>query len=119
MIALAGIVLALAALWLVAAPLLLGEGAPLEDGPDRLAELRELRSLRDVTYEALRDLEFDRHAGKIADSDYRDLRSRFTDEAVRLVGRIEAIEAAPAPTGGDAGSDDADAPGGPSRRRPR
>jgi len=89
---LAGILLVLAASAFIVAPLLTGRAAPLVDGPDRLAALRELQTLRDVTYETLRDLEFDHHAGKIADADYEELRARYHAEAVDLVGRIAALE---------------------------
>jgi hypothetical protein len=98
MAVLAGILLVLAVVAFVAGPLLTGRAAPLTDGPDRLGVLRELYALRDVTYETLRDLEFDHHAGKISDADYDELRERYRAEAVALVGRIAALEpAGPAP----------------------
>ena len=96
MTVLAGILLALAASAFIVAPLLTGRSAPLTDGPDRLGLLRELHALRGVTYETLRDLEFDHHAGKISDADYEELRERYRAEAVDLVGRIAALETAPA-----------------------
>ncbi len=89
---LAGILLVLAASAFIAAPLLTGRAAPLTDGPDRLGVLRELHALKDVTYETLRDLEFDHHSGKIGDADYEELRERYRAEAVALVGRIAALE---------------------------
>jgi len=92
MTVLAGILLVLAASAFITAPLLTGRAAPLTDGPDRLAVLRELHALKDVTYETLRDLEFDHHAGKISDADYEELRERYRAEAVALVGRIAALE---------------------------
>ena len=97
MIALAGILLTLAAVWLVLSPFLTHAAAPLTDGPDRVAELRELYALRDVAYETLRDLEFDFHAGKITEADYRELADRYRGEALALVRRIDALAgAAPA-----------------------
>ena len=98
---LAGIVLVLAALVFVAGPLWTGRAAPLTDGPDRLGVLHDLEALRDVTYETLRDLEFDHHAGKISEADYAELRERYRGEAVTLVDRIAALEAErPAPATG-------------------
>jgi hypothetical protein len=94
MFILAGILLTLAACWLVLAPLLSGRAAPLTDGPDRLAEIREVRALRDVAYEALRDIEFDYHAGKISEADYRELGDRYREEAIALVRRLDALAAA-------------------------
>jgi hypothetical protein len=77
----------------VLAPLALGQRAPLTDGPDLVAELRELYALRDTTYETLRDLEFDFSAGKMGERDYRDLSERFKLEAMQVVQKIDAVEA--------------------------
>jgi hypothetical protein len=93
MTTLAGILVVLAVVALVLSPLVRGTAAPLTDGPDRLAALRELHALRDVTYEALRDLEFDFHSGKISEADYRELGDRYRAEAVDLVHRIDALAA--------------------------
>ena len=95
MTALACILVALGALWLVIAPLVLRSKAPLTDGPDRLSELRELQALRDVAYETLRDIEFDYHAGKIDDADYRELTARYQGEALQLVRRMDLLSTAP------------------------
>jgi len=91
MATLAGILLVLAAAALVLSPLVRGREAPLTDGPDRLAALRELHALRDVTYETLRDLEFDYHSGKISAADYKELGDRYRAEAVGIVRRIDAL----------------------------
>ena len=77
MVILAGILLVLAVVALVVSPLVRGLQAPLTDGPDRLAALRELYALRDVTYETLRDLEFDFQSGKISEADYKELGDRY------------------------------------------
>ncbi len=92
MIPLAGILLILLTVAWVLTPLTRGIAAPLKDGPDRVAELRECYALRDVAYETIRDIEFDFHAGKIDEDDYRELNERHRREAMQLVGRIEAIE---------------------------
>lgn len=96
MLILAGILLSLAALLCIISPFLTRSAAPLTDGPDSVSELRELYALRDVTYDTLRDLEFDFHSGKIGEDDYNDLTNRFKREAVELVTRIESLETAPA-----------------------
>jgi hypothetical protein len=93
-VALFAILLAAGAAWIILSPFARHAGAPLTDGPDRVAELRELYALRDVTYETLRDIEFDFHAGKISEADYRDLTDRYKAEAVALVQRIGAAEGA-------------------------
>src|SRR5437867_9123144 len=93
MLVLAGIVLVLAATAFVLSPLVRHLGAPLTDGPDLLARLRDLHALKSVAYETLQDVEFDFHAGKISETDFREMTDRYTNEAVRLVQRIEEIEA--------------------------
>ena len=92
MLLLAGILLTLGVLLYVLAPLVNRVAAPLTDGPDNLAELRELYTLRDVSYETLRDLESDFRAGKMSEDDYSDLSHRFKREAIALVTRIENLE---------------------------
>ena len=93
MLVLAGIVLVLAATAFVLSPLVRHTSAPLTDGPDLLARLRDLHALKSVAYETLQDVEFDYHAGKISEPDFREMTDRYTKEAVRLVQRIEEIEA--------------------------
>jgi len=93
MLLLASILVVLGCIAFVAAPLLRGTAAPLTDGPDLAAELRELYALRDVTYETIRDLDFDFHSGKIDASDYRELMARYKLDALDAVRRIEAAEA--------------------------
>ncbi|MFQ5877241.1 MAG: hypothetical protein ACE5JH_06060 [Acidobacteriota bacterium] len=93
MLVLALIFLTLMTASFVLSPIVRRVGAPVTDGPDLIAELRELYALRDVEYETIRDLEFDYHAGKIGESDYRDLSHRHKMEALRLVRRIDELEA--------------------------
>jgi hypothetical protein len=93
MLILAGIVLSVAIASFVLSPLLLQRAAPLTDGPDAIAELRELYALRDVAYETIRDVDFDFHAGKISAQDHHEMTERYTREAMRLVQRIDALEA--------------------------
>ena len=93
MLVLAGILMTLAATAFVLSPLFSHTQAPLTDGSDLLARLRDLHALKSVAYETLQDVEFDYHAGKITESDFREMTDRYTQEAVRLVQRIEEIEA--------------------------
>ena len=93
MLVLAGILVSLASFGLVLSPLLGRFGAPLTDGPDLVAQLRELYAFKDVTYETLRDLEFDYHAGKIGERDFQELSDRYKREAVTVVRRIDELEA--------------------------
>ncbi len=93
MLPLAGILIGLAVVAYVLSPLARHVAAPLSDGPDAIAELRELHALKAVAYETIQDVEYDYHAGKISERDYREMTDRYTQEAVRLVQRIEALEA--------------------------
>jgi hypothetical protein len=88
---LAAIVVALVVVAAVAHPLVTGRGAPLDDGPDRATEIREVAALRDIALETLRDLEFDRHAGKISESDYSELLDRTRSEAAALMKRLDRL----------------------------
>lgn len=104
MLLLAGILTTLAAVAFIVSPFARHVAAPLTDGPDLAAELRELMALKSVAYETLQDIEFDYHAGKIGERDYREMTDRYTREAVEVVRRIEAIEGRlPALHGGSPG----------------
>jgi hypothetical protein len=94
MVVLAAIVLAFVVTAAVVSPLVTRQAAPLSDGPDRAAAIRELAALRDVAYETLRDLEFDFHAGKIGEADYRELTARYQAEAASLVERLDRLQTA-------------------------
>jgi hypothetical protein len=99
MFVLAGILVTLGAITFVLAPLALHIAAPLKDGPDAVVELGELYALKDLTYETIHDIEFDYHAGKITEADYRAMTGRYSREAAQILGRIEALEAIlPRPT---------------------
>lgn len=97
MLILIAIVVALAVVTAIAQPLITGRGAPLTDGPDRATEIREVEALRDIALETLRDLEFDRHAGKIAEADYKELSGRTREEAARLMERLDRLQEAARP----------------------
>ena len=93
MLILAGILLTLATVAWVLAPIVGEAAAPLTDAPDLIAQMRELHALKDVAYETIRDLEFDFHAGKIGEGDFRELTDRYTREAVQIVQRIDDLQA--------------------------
>ncbi|MGE0442087.1 MAG: hypothetical protein AB7L66_11675 [Gemmatimonadales bacterium] len=66
-----------------------GEFDPIEDTPRGQALI------------ALKELDFDRETGKIAEDDYRDLKAKLSREALRAIARDAAAE------GRDAGTPDA------------
>jgi len=100
MLPLAAILISLAVVAYVLSPLVRHVAAPLSDGPDAVAELRELHALKAVAYETIQDVEYDYHAGKISERDYREMTDRYTHEAVRLVQRIEELETRVTPPSG-------------------
>jgi len=56
------------------------------------AELSDLWIVRDVTYDTLRDLEFDFRMGKMAEKDYLELKGRYQGEAADILQQIEMLE---------------------------
>ncbi len=100
-----GTVLALGALTLVLSPLLSGEAEVRADDEKsvaaeaaRIKAARAKRSGRDEeqldgAVAALREIEFDRETGKLSDSDYAELKTRYTREALAELRASDAREA--------------------------
>ena len=55
-----------------------------------VGELKDLYALRDVAYDTLRDLEFDYSMGKMAEKDYRELKTRYQGEAAEILTTSDA-----------------------------
>ena len=51
----------------------------------------ELIARRDAIYAALKDAEFDREAGKLADEDYQVVRARYMAEAAQILRRLDQL----------------------------
>ncbi len=68
-------------------PILRGESASLERFAGELtdAEARKRAALR-----ALRDVDYDYHTGKLDDSDYRELKTSLSHDALLAIGKVEA-----------------------------
>jgi rRNA maturation endonuclease Nob1 len=104
-----GTALALGALTLVLAPLLSGEDEVRADDEKRAAtEAARLKAARvrragrdeeqlDGAVAALREIEFDRETGKLSDSDYAELKTRYTREALAELRAADAREASAVP----------------------
>ncbi|HSQ29875.1 MAG TPA: zinc ribbon domain-containing protein [Gemmatimonadaceae bacterium] len=84
---LAGTLLAVGALAYVLYPLFFGTTRPL-----RAATVAS-QSEGDSAVVALRELEFDRATGKLSDSDYAELKARYTRQAVEAMRRGAAVGA--------------------------
>ncbi|ADW68669.1 hypothetical protein [Granulicella tundricola] len=52
-----------------------------------------LRERRDAIYENLRDLNFEYLAGKYPEDDYAEQRAGLEDEAAKVIGEMEGLEA--------------------------
>jgi len=73
--------------------------------PPRASERSELEDLyiqREGTYSTLKELEFDHETGKLVDDDYKELRMRYSGEAVQILKRIDELEASGAKAERDA-----------------
>ena len=104
-----GTVLALGALTLVLSPLLSGEAeVRAEDEMKAATEAARIKAARakrsgheaeqlDGAVAALREIEFDRETGKLSDSDYAELKTRYTREALAELRAADARDAASAP----------------------
>ncbi|HEY0565093.1 MAG TPA: hypothetical protein VGC88_05890 [Terriglobales bacterium] len=78
-------VLLLAVMYYVFAPVALEAGATK-------SRLQYLYERRDVTYENLRDLNFEYKAGKYPETDYEAMRSSLEDEAAGILAEISKLE---------------------------
>lgn len=79
----AGLGLALAAVWYVLRPVLRPDTAPpAEPTSDAGADPDDDLSARAVALRALKEIEFDRATGKLADADYESLKASYTTEAL-------------------------------------
>ncbi|HEV2388770.1 MAG TPA: hypothetical protein VGS20_16120 [Candidatus Acidoferrales bacterium] len=63
---------------------------PADLAPHR-SRLDQLLERRDTIYENLRDLKFERRAGKFSDADYNEIRDSLEREAARVLAEIETL----------------------------
>jgi hypothetical protein len=61
---------------------------------DARSELEDLYIQREGIYATLKELDFDHETGKLMVEDYRELRARYSDEAIQILNRIDALEVA-------------------------
>jgi hypothetical protein len=100
-----GVLLALVAIWYVMAPVWRPETAgrgTVEGGGGDAPDADDDLSPRAVALRALKEIEFDRATGKLGDTDYEELKRRYTAEALEALrreeetGKREGVAAAPA-----------------------
>jgi len=86
------IVLAVAVVAFLVAPLLRADAAEAERLGAATSRLGELHSRHEQALAALRDLEDDRATAKIGDDDYIALKNRLTAQAIDVMKRIDEVE---------------------------
>jgi hypothetical protein len=64
------------------------------------SELEDLYIQREGIYATLKELDFDHETAKIIDEDYKELRARYSAEAIQILKRIDGLEAARKPAAG-------------------
>ncbi len=82
-----GVLLALAAVFFVLYPIISGREASMEWDE---GELTEAQHRRNVALLALRDVEYDFHAGKLDEVDYRRMKREISSEALQAIDEEEA-----------------------------
>lgn len=55
-------------------------------------EVEDLHRLKEATYSALKELEFDYRTGKLSEADYQELEAKYKGEAVEVLEAIERAE---------------------------
>ena len=82
----AGVLLAVGVVWYVMSPVLrpalAGRGTGDGGGEGEMTDAEDDLSPRAVALRALKEIEFDRATGKLADTDYAELKQRYTEEAL-------------------------------------
>jgi hypothetical protein len=58
-----------------------------------------LEAARDAKYREIRDAELDLRTGKLSDDDYRAIDTTLRAEALEILRRLDAAQAAPGPAG--------------------
>lgn len=85
-----GTVLAVAALGFVLYPIFFPPRAGSAAAPLRAAATRPAGE-KDMAVAALREIEFDRATGKLSDSDYAQLKQRYTERALSAMRRADGV----------------------------
>ncbi len=83
----------LASVAFIVAPLLRKDALEAERVAVALSEEMELQSEHDMVVASLRDLDEDRTAGKLDDDDYDQIREELTARAVKIMRRLDDLEA--------------------------
>jgi hypothetical protein len=88
------LVVVVAAVILIAAPLRLGRGPAGEDSAT--AQRADLEAAKEAKYREIRDAELDYRTGKLARDDWQQLDGALRADALQLLERIDELESAEA-----------------------
>jgi hypothetical protein len=89
------LLLLVAVVWMVSAPLRRGSaGESYEGSDDAAAVMRhiDLEAARDAKYREIRDAELDHQTGKLSDEDFDAIDSTLRAEAVTLLHELDAFD---------------------------
>lgn len=94
-----GVLLALATVAYILHPILTGVSAPMERDDEELTDAQHRKRMALL---ALRDVEYDYHAGKLDDTDYRSMKKEMASEALAALDAEAAEQRARAGKGTEA-----------------
>ncbi|MFQ5692812.1 MAG: zinc-ribbon domain-containing protein [Nitrospinota bacterium] len=77
------------ALAAVVFPLLRRDGA--REAEDAGFRLKELLEAKDTVYKTLKELDFDRLAGKLSEADFRQLETQYRERGIRILREIDEL----------------------------
>ncbi len=91
------LLLVLAVVWVVSAPLRRGASAGSHDDEQQAADVMrriDLEAARDAKYREIRDAELDHQTGKLSDEDFEAIDSTLRAEAVELLHALDEADEA-------------------------
>jgi hypothetical protein len=88
------VLILLAVLWFVSAPLRGREGAGTEAAED--PKVAELEARKEAKYREIRDAELDRAAGKLSEADFRRQDAELRREAIEILRELDRVRGEPA-----------------------
>ena len=90
------LLLLVAVVWVVSAPLRRASGERRSDGSPGADPMRrvDLEAARDAKYREIRDAELDHQTGKLSDEDFEAIDSSLRAEAVELLHQLDALDSA-------------------------
>jgi hypothetical protein len=73
-------------------PLFRGGSAMAPGARETALDLVELEKKRDITYAAIKELDFDHQMGKLSGEDYRQIKRKYEEQAVAVLEEIDRLK---------------------------